>query len=334
MTLRKAARLLLLSLLVIPIAIYIYSCVGISENYKVTVISDEWPGYMPVEVAKYAGYFDRYNLDVEIDYRYEFDIPEKELALNYDVSMESLPSFIADNITEFVLSTPIDISNGADGILVRDESYTDPNTWKGKTFISYGRVIPSTVLYQVLEQNGMKLNDINVLTIVPSAPHSFNYFDDPNVIGIATWEPFLRQAEAENTGSVISHTTSDYYGLISEYAVFKKDLPEQYRVAFTKAIYDAVLLLERDSNKFYKLADESNKFDISESIETLSFIDMISYDDYQRIMGVRSDGRGGLIEQYYNILVDYLRYKFQYGSDSFLPFNERIDALPINQLLN
>jgi hypothetical protein len=298
---------------------------------EVTIITDQWVGFIPVTVADKMGYFADYGISPKITYREDLKPNTNEELLDFDVSLSTVGSFITETPRDWELVAPIDVSNGADAIVVKSDEYLNPKSWVGKRIISYGGSDTLHLLYKFLETNNLSLEDVTVDAIMPNVNNKLEYFTDNSsgVVAIATWEPNITTILDRFPKSSKVVDSAAYYGLITEIIQFRQRVDIKTRLAVVRAIYDAIDLKDDDPYLFYEIADKNSSLSSEQIVDTMRKIRSVGYDQYSVFMGSNDIRKDGILREYYSI-IEKTENKLGDNGDVDASYDERVKPLDRN----
>jgi NitT/TauT family transport system substrate-binding protein len=207
----------LLFILIIIISSFIFSKYTTKSQITDTTIKVgilSWPGCGALFVGDAKGFFKEEGIDLKIQFIENFDSRRSALISGQiDVDYTTIDQVLIYNEANFnaQIFGMCDMSNGADGIVVKNEIKTFEDL-KGKT-IAYGEASPNEfVLRYFLKQNNMSIKDV-VLKPVADAQIAGNCILAEQVDAAVTFEPFLTKSK-ENKNLHILSSSKEYPELI------------------------------------------------------------------------------------------------------------------------
>jgi NitT/TauT family transport system substrate-binding protein len=209
-----------------------------AQETKVAIGISGWTGFAPLTLAKEAGLFKKFGLDVSIK-----KIPQKDrhLALasgDIQCAATTVETWVVWNANG-VASTQIfqlDKSYGADGMVVKAgiDKIAD---LKGKTIAASA---PGTAPYftaaWMLKKNGVSIKDVKVLTLEPQPVANALLAGTGGFDAGMTYEPYLSSVRAKPEAGKIIATTLDYPMVMDTFGCTPKFLAENPKAA--KALAD------------------------------------------------------------------------------------------------
>lgn len=165
--------------------------------------TNTWVGYGPLYLAQEKGYFSEENIDVSIIVME--DVSQRKAAL-----VKGDVDGVGDTIDSLVLARDqqvlgkavleLDVSNGADGILVTD-SIKSVQDLKGKKIAVQRNFVSEAFLDYVLKKNGLKSTDVTKIDTEAGAAGAA--FVAGQVDVAVTYEPWLSKSKERKGGKVL-----------------------------------------------------------------------------------------------------------------------------------
>jgi NitT/TauT family transport system substrate-binding protein len=228
-----------------------------SAQTAVAVGISGWTGFAPLTLAKEAGLFKKYGLDVTIK-----KIPQKDRHLaiasgDIQCAATTVETWIVWNANG-VATTQIfqlDKSFGADGMVVKP-GINSIKELKGKTVAaSAPGTAPYFTLAWMLNKNGMTLKDVNIVNLEPQAAANAMIAGVGNLDAAMTYEPFLSAVRAKPEAGKIIATTLDYPMVMDTFGCTPKFLAENPAAAKALAdgYFDALAMIKADPKKSFEI---------------------------------------------------------------------------------
>ena len=227
-----------------------------AEDTKVGVGLSGWTGFAPLTLAKEAGLFKKYGLDVSLK-----KIPQKDRHLaiasgDIQCAATTVETWVAWNANG-VATTQIfqlDKSYGADGMVVKP-NITKISDLKGKTVAADA---PGTAPYfglaWMLKKNGLSIKDVKVVNLSPQAAANAMIAGTDGIDAAMTYEPYLGAVRAKPEAGKIIATTLDYPMVMDTFGCTPKFLAENPKAAkaLADAYFDAVDLIKAEPKKSFE----------------------------------------------------------------------------------
>lgn len=228
-----------------------------SAQTAVAVGMSGWTGFAPLTLAKEAGLFKKYGLDVSIKM-----IPQKDRHLavasgDIQCAATTVETWIVWNANG-VATTQIfqlDKSYGADGMVVKP-GIASIKDLKGKTVAaSAPGTAPYFTLAWMLAKNGLTLKDVNIVNLEPQAAANAMIAGTANLDAAMTYEPYLSAVRAKPEAGKIIATTLDYPMIMDTFGCTPKFLAENPAAAKALAdgYFDAVAMIKADPKKSFEI---------------------------------------------------------------------------------
>ena len=209
-----------------------------AQDTKVGVGLSGWTGFAPLTLAKEAGLFKKYGLDVSLK-----KIPQKDRHLaiasgDIQCAATTVETWVVWNANG-VPTTQIfqlDKSFGADGMVVKP-AIAKITDLKGKTVAADA---PGTAGYfglaWILKKNGLSVKDVKVVNMGPQPAANAMIAGTDGIDGAMTYEPYLSAVRAKPEAGKIIATTLDYPMVMDTFGCTPKFLKENPKAA--KALAD------------------------------------------------------------------------------------------------
>ena len=242
------------------ISVALSACVAmpaLAQETKVAIGISGWTGFAPLTLAKEAGLFKKYGLDVSIK-----KIPQKDRHLaiasgDIQCAATTVETWINWNAAG-VATTQIfqlDKSFGADGMVVKP-GIAKISDLKGKTVAaSAPGTSPYFALAWILKKNGMTLKDVKLVSLEPQAAANAMIAGTADLDAAMTYEPFLSSVRAKPEAGKIIATTLDYPMVMDTFGCTPKFLTENSKAAqgLTDAYFDALAMIKSDPKKSFEI---------------------------------------------------------------------------------
>ena len=227
-----------------------------AEDTKVAVGISGWTGFAPLTLAKEAGLFKKYGLEVSLK-----KIPQKDRHLaiasgDIQCAATTVETWVVWNAGG-VPTTQIfqlDKSYGADGMVVKPGIARIADL-KGKTVAADA---PGTAPYfglaWMLKKNGLTLKDVKVVNLAPQAAANAMIAGTDGIDAAMTYEPYLGAVRAKPEAGKIIATTLDYPMVMDTFGCTPKFLAENPKAAkaLADAYFDAVDLIKAEPRKSFE----------------------------------------------------------------------------------
>ena len=247
-----------------------------------------WIGYTPLYIALEKGFFKESGLD--LDYKIFSGSAEADAAFAADRldgqnSVTSEAVALASRGQDYRIIMVADSSLGGDGILARN-SVKDIADFKGKTVAVEQGGVSHFFLLQVLQEAGLKAEDVQTINMTPDAAAAAYQADKADIA--VTYAPFLQKAnQAQPDGRVI-YDTSKMPTAIMDVYLFSPEFVEQSpqaAQAFVGGILKGIEFL--DTNREEALAIAGKKLALSpEEVEAeLKGVDLTSLEKNVEMLG-------------------------------------------------
>lgn len=185
-----------------------------SENPKFTLSVNTWVGFGPFWLAQEKGFFVDEGVDVEI-VTLEDTAQRKAAMIKGDIDglgdTVDLLVLARDEKVPSVAVMEVDVSNGADGILVA-EGIQNIQDLRGKKVAVQRNFVSEAFLDYVLQKNGMSPADVQRVDTEAGAAGAA--FVSGNVDVAVTFEPWLSKAQERKGGGKVLVSSADEPGVI------------------------------------------------------------------------------------------------------------------------
>ena len=242
------------------IAVALSACVAmptLAQETKVAIGMSGWTGFAPLTLAKEAGLFKKYGLDVSIK-----KIPQKDRHLaiasgDVQCAATTVETWIGWNAAG-VATTQIfqlDKSFGADGMVVKP-GIAKISDLKGKTVAaSAPGTSPYFALAWMLKKNGMTVKDVKLVSLEPQAAANAIIAGTADLDAAMTYEPYLSSVRAKPEAGKIIATTLDYPMVMDTFGCTPKFLNENPKAAqlLADAYFDALAMIKSDPKKSFEI---------------------------------------------------------------------------------
>ena len=228
-----------------------------AQDTKVTIAMSGWTGFAPLTLAKEAGLFKKFGLDVSIK-----KIPQKDRHLaiasgDVQCAATTVETWVVWNANG-VATTQIfqlDKSFGADGMVTRNSTAKIADL-KGKTVAaSAPGTAPYFTLAWMLKKNGLSMKDVKIVTLEPQAAANAFVANAGDLDAAMTYEPYLSTVRAKPEAGKIIATTLDYPMIMDTFGCTPKFLQENPKAA--KALADgyfaALDMIKSDPKKSFEI---------------------------------------------------------------------------------
>jgi len=228
-----------------------------AQETKVTIAMSGWTGFAPLTLAKEAGLFKKFGLDVTIK-----KIPQKDRHLaiasgDVQCAATTVETWVVWNANG-VATTQIfqlDKSFGADGMVTRNSTAKIADL-KGKTVAaSAPGTAPYFTLAWMLKKNGLSVKDVKIVTLEPQAAANAFVANAGDLDAAMTYEPYLSTVRAKPEAGKIIATTLDYPMIMDTFGCTPKFLQENPKAA--KALADgyfaALDMIKSDPKKSFEI---------------------------------------------------------------------------------
>lgn len=228
-----------------------------AQETPVAIGISGWTGFAPLTLAKEAGLFKKFGLDVSIK-----KIPQKDRHLaiasgDIQCAATTVETWVVWNANG-VATTQIfqlDKSYGADGMVVKP-SIGKIADLKGKTVAaSAPGTAPYFTLAWMLKKNGLSVKDVKVVTLEPQAAANAMIAGNADLDAAMTYEPYLSAVRAKPEAGKIIATTLDYPMVMDTFGCtpkFLKDNPKAAK-ALADGYFAALDMIKADPKKSFEI---------------------------------------------------------------------------------
>jgi NitT/TauT family transport system substrate-binding protein len=228
-----------------------------AQETPVAIAISGWTGFAPLTLAKEAGLFKKYGLDVSIK-----KIPQKDRHLaiasgDVQCAATTVETWVVWNANG-VATTQIfqlDKSYGADGMVVKP-GITKITDLKGKTVAaSAPGTAPYFTLAWMLKKNGLSVKDVKVVNLEPQAAANAMIAGSSDIDAAMTYEPYLGAVRAKPEAGKIIATTLDYPMIMDTFGCtpkFLKDNPKAAK-ALADGYFAALDMIKTDPKKSFEI---------------------------------------------------------------------------------
>ena len=228
-----------------------------AQETQVAIGISGWTGFAPLTLAKEAGLFKKYGLDVTLK-----KIPQKDRHLviasgDIQCAATTVETWVVWNANG-VATTQIfqlDKSYGADGMVVKP-AITKIADLKGKTVAaSAPGTAPYFTLAWMLKKNGLSVKDVKVVNLEPQAAANAMIAGTDGVDAAMTYEPYLGAVRAKPEAGKIIATTLDYPMVMDTFGCTPKFLTENPKAAkaLADAYFDAIDMIKAEPKKSFEI---------------------------------------------------------------------------------
>ncbi len=226
-----------------------------AQETKLSIGLSGWTGFAPLTLAKEAGIFKKYGLDVSLK-----KIPQKDRHLaiasgDVQCAATTVETWVVWNANG-VATTQIfqlDKSYGADGMVVKP-GIGSIKELKGKTVAaSAPGTAPYFTLAWMLRENGLSVKDVKVVNLEPQAAANAIIAGTSGVDAAMTYEPYLSAVRAKPEAGKIIATTLDYPMIMDTVGCTPKFLADQPKAAkaLADAYFDALAMIKAEPQKSF-----------------------------------------------------------------------------------
>jgi NitT/TauT family transport system substrate-binding protein len=242
---------------IVAIVAAMFAASAMAQDTKVAIGISGWTGFAPLTLAKEAGLFKKYGLDVDIK-----KIPQKDRHLaiasgDIQCAATTVETWVVWNANG-VATTQIfqlDKSYGADGMVVKP-NITKIADLKGKTVAaSAPGTAPYFTLAWMLKKNGLSVKDVKVVNLEPQAAANAMIAGTADLDAAMTYEPYLSAVRAKPEAGKIIATTLDYPMVMDTFGCTPKFLAENPKAAKALAdgYFDAVDMIKAEPKKSFEI---------------------------------------------------------------------------------
>ena len=204
----------------------IVACAGTQERASLTLSVNSWIGYGPFYLAQEKGFFTDEGLDVSI-------VTTEGTAERKAAMVANRIDVLGDTVDLLVLSRDeqvpsvavmeLDVSNGADGIIVTDDIKTVADL-KGKSIAVQKNFVGESFLLYVLKKYDLSPDDVELIDMESGAAGAA--FVAGSVDVAVTYEPWLSKAKERENGKILI-SSADEPGVIVDILSVHEDVLAQ-----------------------------------------------------------------------------------------------------------
>ncbi|MBL9035093.1 MAG: ABC transporter substrate-binding protein [Rhodospirillaceae bacterium] len=295
-----------------------------------------WPGFAPVYLAQELGYFKEEGLTVEETFDDDRGnvlpaLERGDLGCDMRTVGEHQGRPRTPETQGRIIGT-IDISMGGDGVLV-EQSIKTMGDLKGKVFAAEPNTPARLIAQIMLKKQGLTFDDLQLKDI--ASADAIAVFADPDVAGVAVYEPTLSEAlrSSHKEGAYIIASSRDFPGLITDVIVARtddlKENPDKYK-RFLRGIYRAIDFFNKDHAKAVEIMAPHFKLTPEEYEDVLTNLTYTSYEEAVEFMGTAGQ-RGKL----HDVFDEIMQLNLENGAaDAQLDSNQQIDNSVITGLFD
>lgn len=295
-----------------------------------------WPGFAPVYLAQELGYFKEEGLTVEETFDDDRGnvlpaLERGDLGCDMRTVGEHQGRPRTPETQGRIIGT-IDISMGGDGVLV-EQSIKTMGDLKGKVFAAEPNTPARLIAQIMLKKQGLTFADLQLKDI--ASADAIAVFADPDVAGVAVYEPTLSEAlrSSHKEGAYIIASSRDFPGLITDVIVARtddlKENPDKYR-RFLRGIYRAIDFFNKDHAKAVEIMAPHFKLTPEEYEDVLTNLTYTSYEEAVEFMGT-----GGKRGKLHDVFDQVMQLNLENGAaDTQLDSNQQIDNSVITGLFD
>ena len=228
-----------------------------AQETKIAIGMSGWTGFAPLTLAKEAGIFKKYGLDVSIK-----KIPQKDRHLaiasgDIQCAATTVETWIVWNANGIATTQifQLDKSYGADGMVVTKD-ITKISDLKGKTVAaSAPGTAPYFTLAWMLKKNGLSTKDVKIVNLEPQAAANAMIAGVSGLDAAMTYEPYLGAVRAKPEAGKIIATTLDYPMIMDTFGCTPKFLSENPKAAkaLADSYFDAVEMIAKEPKKSFEI---------------------------------------------------------------------------------
>jgi NitT/TauT family transport system substrate-binding protein len=295
-----------------------------------------WPGFAPVHLAQELGYFEEEGLTVEETFDDDRGnvlpaLERGDIGCDMRTVGEHQGRPRTPETQGRIIGT-IDISMGGDGVLVQKDIKTMGDL-KGKVFAAEPNTPARLIAQIMLKKEGLTFADLKIKDI--ASADAIAVFADPEVAGVAVYEPTLTEAlkASHKEGAYIIASSRDFPGLITDVIVARtddlKENPDKYK-SFLRGIYRAIDFFNKDRAKAVEIMAPHFKLDAATYEDVLKNLTYTSYEEAVEFMG--TDGKRGKL---HDVFDEVMALNLENGAaDTKLDSNQQIDNSIITGLFD
>lgn len=278
------------------------------ESVTIKMAFPTWVGYTPLYIAKEKGFFEKYNLNVELSVIE--GIAERKMAfaggqLNcLAISADSLVNLKAEGL-DVQCVYMLDKSNGSDGICTVPE-ITNIADLKGKNVAVEQNMCEHLLLLKILEKEGMTADDINIINT--NTADAGAAFVAGEVDACVVYEPYISQCVERGANKF---TTAEYPVVLPDVIGFSTEFIEENPEAvanFIKAIDEADQYWEENSEESAKICEKGLGISAEDCIYTKSVLTIFDLEDNIALIGTEQEPG-----EFYDIFQDESDFYYSQG---------------------
>jgi NitT/TauT family transport system substrate-binding protein len=253
-----------------------------------------WTGYGLFHLAAEKGFFEKNGVEVDITVVEDESTTPAALESNQFqgqlTTVDTHVRTIAAGV-DLVQTLVVDDSNGGDGIVATSDIQSVQDM-AGK---EVGVKVASTsyvFLLSILKQNGMSVEDIKVVDLLPSDAGAA--FVSGQLDVAVTWEPFLSKATKREGGHVLV-SSREVPGLIVDSLGVRRDWLAANPVAMEgliKGYYEAYEWWQQNPDEAIQIMAESQEVSPQEFEETIPGVTFFSPDQIAEFMNASAEEPG------------------------------------------
>lgn len=206
--------ILLVGIVAMASIVYFSSRQATKTTPKFTLSVNSWVGFGPFWLAQEKGFFKEEDVDVKI-VTMEDTAQRKSAMIKGDIDglgdTVDLLVLERDEKVPAIAVMQIDVSNGADGILVTND-INRVQDLKGKKIAVQRNFVSEAFLDYVLQKNSISTNDVQKIDTEAGAAGAA--FVSGNVDVAVTFEPWLSKAKERKGGGKVLISSSDESGVV------------------------------------------------------------------------------------------------------------------------
>lgn len=273
---RSFSFILMMSVLLAPLLLS--ACSDENSQKPLRIGSNNWPGYEFLYLAKQKGFYKEEGVNVEIvrygsleDVRYGYEKGQIDVFASTIIELLMIKERTGKNPQIFLLA---DFSNGGDVVLA-DKSIKSISDFKNKTVAVEPQSLGLFMLYRVLEQAGLQMNDVKIVGMDQA---SMAKAIKANEIQAAISYPpnSIEIAKNQNVHQIFD--SSKIPGEVIDIVSADRDLIESRKEDFAaiKRAWDKALkYAEKNPDDAYKIMAEKEGIKTSEFIDALKGIKVL-----------------------------------------------------------
>lgn len=261
---------------------------------KFTLSVNSWVGFGPFWLAQEKGFFKDEGVDVNIVTME--DTAQRKIAMikgDIDGLGDTVDLLVLerDEKVPAVAVMQIDVSNGADGILVTDDIKTIQDL-KGKKIAVQRNFVSEAFLDYVLQKNNISPNDVQKIDTEAGAAGAA--FVSGNVDVAVTFEPWLSKAKERKGGGKVLISSSDEPGVVVDILTINEDYlknnPEIVK-KIMRAWFKAVDYVKSNPDDAKEIMAKHYNLSVSEFSDIISGLIWPSYQENISYFGQNQNGK-------------------------------------------